>query len=196
MFPDPVALSIHESGHAVMGVAVGLANNLRRISIRKEAGRHGHCEWTKLPEENTSIAAAIAFAGPIAQCIYAPDSIGENPRAFGATIFHPPAELNKRGLAGWYGARGDDGDLRFYARRAAWANNRVFLRLLPSTSLEQIESRTRILLKRPSVGKATCELARALRKCEELVGADAENFIQRHLAPDDFVARDYFDRPS
>jgi hypothetical protein len=185
------ALAIHEAGHAVMAGAVTTPMRIKRIWVARDGVREGRCEWTNAPAEHEDAAAAIAFAGPLAQILYAADSLGQ-PNIFGRTIYYPPAVLNRRGLNGWFGHPYDTGDLRHFVRRDAATGNPIHAVRLPVTPLEQIQERTKALLLRPGPKAAIEALAQELQGKGDLAGPDAEAIILAHLAPDDHLAADYF----
>lgn len=184
------ALAIHEAGHAVMAGAVATPLRIVRVFIARNGDREGRCEWSTAPAEHEDDAAAIAFAGPLAQVLYAPEYIGY-PNIFARTIYHPPAVLRRRGLGGWYGNPVDTGDLRHFVRQVAAGNSPICAARLPPTSLDQIQERTRDFLRRPGPKAAIGALSLELQVKREVVGPEAEAVILAHLAADDHLAADY-----
>ena len=191
------SLAIHEAGHAVVGIAFGWGPQLVRVSIASEEGRFGSCVWRFNPDDSdtTDEAAAVAFAGPIAQTLYSPESLGPDYEALLSSINKAPDELLQRGLLGWFGSHGGDGDLRFYMRREKWKHHETFRQLQPATPLEVIEERTRRLLSRADFEVSVRTLAQLLYEQTESSGTSTEVLVGFCLRPKQYVPDDYFRLP-
>lgn len=190
----PLPLAIHEAAHAVVGICVGWSGYLEKVSIASNEHRKGGCHWRDYDKRVKSgdEEVAVGLAGPIGQVLYAPESIGADLALFDASIQQPPDIVNRSKLAGWYGSEGWDGDLSPFRFRE-WVRGKGFpAKFSYDAPLEQIEARTRELLKRPTVGAAIQELAGRLLAEQEVAGADAETIIKRNLATDDYVNAEFF----
>ena len=177
------AISIHEASHAVAGVCLGRLGLLKKVSIVATPEMKGGCHWDvvkgKCPPDQQGQEIGILLAGPIGQVLYAQESLGKHAMLFQDTVFQSEAILEESGCAGWVST-----DLNAFIaiRRRGW----------PLDIFTKVETPLKLLLSRYSVGSAICKLASCLESFGEVEGAEAEQIILLHLAPDDIVGKDYF----
>ena len=152
------------------------------ISIVADASKKGGCHWDnppgKVPSNEVNQEFCVGFAGPIAQTLFTPQSLGQYATQFAATIFQPDDILEKAGVAGWAST-----DLNY----VIGMRRRGF----PITGFQELEKLIRALLLRPSVRAAVEAIAIILDDLSEITGADAESVMKDYLLPSDFVGNQY-----
>src|SRR4051794_25104086 len=72
---SPEVVAVHEAGHAVVGICLRGVGHLSYVKLDRIKGV-GSCKWKSEFNGEQLIQVAIKFAGPVAQVVFAPHSVG------------------------------------------------------------------------------------------------------------------------